>query len=1280
MKRLTTLIAALLVISLTSMMLTKENVRVRTTKPTSFTEPKPLFHRGMITIKVNKGIGEYGRQVGEVSFGISSLDEKADKFEVNLLEKRFHYNPKKLKEGLPALSRIYRIEFPEKYSVKKVAEEFAKDPNIEYAEPIPVAYPDEVPDDALYDQCQHLPQIFAEDAWEIHKGEYGTEEIVIALIDTGVDWDHEDLGDNVWQNLGEDVDHDGHTLERIGGNWVFDPGDINNFDDDGNGMADDFIGWNFYTSGNDPNPEPGMWHGTHCAGIAAGVTDNGIGIASISWNVLLMPTRVCDEYGYFPFAYDAIIYAAENGADIISNSWGGAYSQAGNDAVQYAIGLGSIVVASAGNENRIADHYPSDYPGVVSVASVNVDDTKASYSSFGPATDISAPGGGWEGGILSTMIGNTYGRASGTSMACPLMSGCFGLLKSYHPDWANEQLIIQMIGSADDIDALNPDYQHMLGSGRVNAYRMLTESATMPQTLKLALTMMDPVDADGDSICEPGELVTLNLEFRNYVPYVGEDDVTVTIETDDPEITILNGSSTADIPPDGNFTTMEEFTLLVNENAGPHFTLLTIHFETEIPVVYGQDMEIQLMVAPSGIFIFEGKENFQDYSGTFIKNFLDHLGYEYTYANTYPHSLKGFETVFLSHANTGQNLDKGTLGTVEISLMMQEFMEYGGNLYLEINGLFSGMAYFGYPNLAEMMQLFGVSDFEFPVLTENPIDSLIGLEGSPFEGMVFTGSNQFYNWYIDNLTPAEGTIIPFYENGYGNVSIMNDGAATFGHKAFYLSYSLAELIDRDANSSRYNVLLKIMEFFEYEFSEDYILSDFIADKTAGGSPLEVHFTDISLSNQDHPVEYWEWDFDNDGTIDSYAQNPVWTYNNPGIYDVKLITSNGEKTDTLIKEKYISSNQGYLVYDGVLDGDDYSGVYINEYLEDKVFVVQYCNDLPESLDGYNAVFLSYGTYGSGNTELNKRSADIISSYLQDGGYVYLEGGDALGWDQAGNAELLELLGIASTEDGSYNLINSLEGQPDALTHDMLFTSSQQSFQYIDKYEPDPEASMAFEESDYGTVAVQYTGAYGQKTFCFAYALACLDDGTFPSTRGELLRRICMFFDFEPVANFTSDKTFLYAGDSVHFSDLSENAPKSWEWFFEGGTPVTDTIQHPVVVYDTGGVYDVKLIVTNIYGSDTLLISDYICVGYVGLGQSNSPEIKVYPNPANNQVIITSTDNIQSVEIMNNTGKLVAQEEYEARQVAIDTAHLPNGIYFVRLKTGGQNMTEKVVVMR
>ncbi|MCX6267015.1 MAG: S8 family serine peptidase [Bacteroidetes bacterium] len=309
---------------------------------------------GMITVKLKKGVGEFGKQTGNVSFGIPSLDLKVANYQVNQLEKRFRYNPAKYHEGLPDLSRIYKISFPENLSLTEVAAIFSSDPNVEYAEPIPVIHAFDVPNNSLYSQLQHLPQIFGPEAWAIHKGENGLTKIVIAINDSGIDWDHVDLQSNIWQNLAEDADHDGHTMELSGTSWVLDPGDLNGIDNDGNGHIDDLIGWNFIGNNGDPNPyqgNPMYSHGTHCAGIADGATNNDKGLASISWNVKVMPICV-DQNNSYPYAYDGIIYAAESGADIISNSWGGGgYSLADQETITYAAGLGSIVLAAAGNNN-----------------------------------------------------------------------------------------------------------------------------------------------------------------------------------------------------------------------------------------------------------------------------------------------------------------------------------------------------------------------------------------------------------------------------------------------------------------------------------------------------------------------------------------------------------------------------------------------------------------------------------------------------------------------------------------------------------------------------------------------------------------------------------------------------------------------------------------------------------------------------------------------------------------------------------------------------------------
>ena len=138
-----------------------------------------------------------------------------------------------------------------------------------------------------------------------------------------------------------------------------------------------------------------------------------------------------------------------------------------------------------------------------------------------------------------------------------------------------------------------------------------------------------------------------------------------------------------------------------------------------------------------------------------------------------------------------------------------------------------------------------------------------------------------------------------------------------------------------------------------------------------------------------------------------------------------------------------------------------------------------------------LFLSFGNYGDGTTSygFDDFHAALVQDYLESGGKVYIEGGDALGWDQAENRDLLSLFGLNGTSDGNTNIINSLQGQNGSITEGMLFSSStQKNNAYIDTYSTDSSGIVAFIESDYGTVGVQNSGTHGQKTFCFSYALS------------------------------------------------------------------------------------------------------------------------------------------------------------------------------------------------
>lgn len=292
--------------------------------------------------------------------------------------------------------------------------------------------------------------IDALEAWSVTTG---SSSVVVAVIDTGVDYAHADLSANMWYNSGEIP-------------W-------NGIDDDGNGFVDDVHGYDFINNDGDPTDDHG--HGTHVAGTIAAVGGNGIGIVGVAPNVKVMALKFLDSSGggYVSDAVRALDYAVAMGADISNNSWGGGgASSALSAAISNAQNAGHIFVAAAGNwasNNDFQPTYPAVYPqpNVVSVAATDDDDKLAGFSNYGEYTvDLAAPGVS----ILSTLPGNNYGYYSGTSMATPHVTGVIALVRSQHPEWSYQQVIDQVLGTVDPLPSL---YGLVKTGGRANAARAL---------------------------------------------------------------------------------------------------------------------------------------------------------------------------------------------------------------------------------------------------------------------------------------------------------------------------------------------------------------------------------------------------------------------------------------------------------------------------------------------------------------------------------------------------------------------------------------------------------------------------------------------------------------------------------------------------------------------------------------------------------------------------------------------------------------------------------------
>lgn len=390
------------------------------------------------------------------------------------------------------LSRIYKLVSVEKAGFTNefisIIEESGLVSYVEYA---PIDHFFLTPND-LHANQWHLPKIMAENAWGIRTG---GSNIKLAIVDDAVDINHEDLNSVMYVNADEIAN--------------------NGIDDDNNGYIDDRLGWNsFYNIGN-PNPpyvnRNKFTHGTHCAGISAAATNNGIGIASIGYNISIIPVSCSDSTmpGRVAAGYEGIVYAVDAGANVVSLSWGGSFfSQTGQTVINYAISKNVTVVAAAGNDNSDILKYPAAYNGVISVAATDNTDTRAYFSNFGTWVDISAPGVQ----IWSTITGsnNKYDYMSGTSMACPLVAGLCGLMLSQNDRLTPSEIEACLKSSADNIDGINSSFVGKLGSGRINAQK--------------ALQCIKPIYADFSSdkqvICPGGSVQFLNKSIIHATQYL----------------------------------------------------------------------------------------------------------------------------------------------------------------------------------------------------------------------------------------------------------------------------------------------------------------------------------------------------------------------------------------------------------------------------------------------------------------------------------------------------------------------------------------------------------------------------------------------------------------------------------------------------------------------------------------------------------------------------------------------------------------------------------------
>jgi len=435
----------------------------------------------------------------QLNIGVASLDLLNIKYNVVSSEKI-------ISETLSTLSNIYKLTVPKDSDIRSIVDEYNNDPNVEYAEPNLICHLDNIPNDPLFNQQWGLhntgqssgkvdADIDAPEAWDI-----ATEgsDVTIAVIDSGVDYNHPDLIDNMWINSDEIAD--------------------NGIDDDNNGYIDDVHGWDFIRNTNDPKDEFG--HGTHCAGIIGATGNNSIGVSGVCWNSSIMPVKVFTENGGTTTGVIArgINYATNNGAKIFSMSWGfSGDSELITDVLENAYSKGIVLVSSAGNSNSQRPHSPAKYDHVIGVAAIDRNNEKASFSNYGNWIDVAAPGVD----IFSTMptypvllndYGHTpdYSNMSGTSMSAPFIAGVIGLVLSNNPDLKQEEIKTLIQSAASDVSS-----NGYIGVGNTNLLYCLQNDTVPIVNLRYVSNSIEIENNFEISGSASGDT------FKNYKIYIG---------------------------------------------------------------------------------------------------------------------------------------------------------------------------------------------------------------------------------------------------------------------------------------------------------------------------------------------------------------------------------------------------------------------------------------------------------------------------------------------------------------------------------------------------------------------------------------------------------------------------------------------------------------------------------------------------------------------------------------------------------------------------------------
>ncbi|MBL7174696.1 MAG: S8 family serine peptidase [Desulfobacteraceae bacterium] len=713
---------------------------------------------------------------------IPSIDVLATKYRIRKMWKQFPGSrPPKIPTHVD-LSRIYKVKFPPGFNPEEVASEFSQNPNVEYAQVIGIhpVYAT-TPNDTYFVHQWALSQrkdhdVDGPQAWDLSLGD---STVVLAIVDTGVDWRHPDLGGsspdyidgNIWINWAE---YDG----------------IEGEDDDENGYIDDVRGWDWVDlppqekvwsgedgSAEDNDPMDFAGHGTHCSGIASAITYNGTGVAGLGWGCKIMALRAgwlgSDGYGYvgMDFCAEAIVYATDMGATAINCSWGSSDSGGIADAVDYAIANGVLIVVAAGNEDSTAKDYLATRGDCIDVASTNPDDKKSYFSNYGSWVDVSAPGSR----ILSTYYdhntaSSAYAIMGGTSMSAPHVVGLIGLIKAYQPTLSADEIKAAIFNSADNIEAENPGYVGELGAGRINAHSALLGSAGV-YLASYDMAIDDSAGGDANLRPDPGETdIALTLTLKN-MGLADATNISAVLTTADPFITIVNGSSNYyDLTAGNTGDSLTPYRFDVATSCFPgHIAEFTLSISADSGL-YTNTEAFKLRVGRPPILIWNHDDGDLPFNGSGdeftlgdgeevpFEVSLENLGYEFETLFDLPGDLTGYQAII---AVLGYYSGNETLMTSAEQTRLIDFMDAGGDVYIE------GLKFGYYYSSTTLYSYFHCDYLGYgnPASTGN-VSTLNGPSSAITEGMSFAYDyHDSPDHYVDEISVLAGASLIWEDQG-----------------------------------------------------------------------------------------------------------------------------------------------------------------------------------------------------------------------------------------------------------------------------------------------------------------------------------------------------------------------------------------------------------------------------------------------------------------------------------------------------------------------------------